>query len=115
MLQTGQNLFQLEEEPFAWGVAVGEHVKPHPRPLSRGRGGKGLKELVEDGLREQGGRWDGDGFVACGEEGPAVGAALGDVEVFAWLQEVQDGQVVDAASGTAREAEAKNRPTPALP
>jgi hypothetical protein len=45
----------LEEESFAWGVAVGEHVKPHPRPLSRGRGGKGLKELVEDGLGEEGG------------------------------------------------------------
>ena len=106
MLQAWQNLLQLEEESFAWGVAVGVHVKPPPRPLSRGRGGKGLKELVEDGLRQEGGGGDGDGFVACGEECPAVGAALSYVEVFAWLQETEDGQIVDAASGAAGEAEA---------
>jgi hypothetical protein len=27
VLEGGQHLLQLEEKPFAWGVAVGEHVK----------------------------------------------------------------------------------------
>ena len=107
VLQAWQDLLQWEEESFAWGVAVGVHVKPHPRPLSRGRGGKGLKELVEDGLREEGGGGDGDGFVTCREHGPAVGRAFGDEERLAHSQPVQYGQIVDAASGAAGEAEAK--------
>ena len=62
--------------------------------------------MVYDLSGEQGCWWDGDGFVAGWEEAPAVGAAFGDVEGFAGLQEAEDGQVVDAALGALREAEA---------
>ena len=56
---------------------------------------------------EEGGGGDGDGFVAGGEECPAVGGAFGDVEGFVFLEEVEDGEVVDGAAGSFREAEAR--------
>ena len=60
-------------------------------------------------LRKQGGGGDGDGFVAGGEHGPAVGAAFGDVERLALLEPIQHRQVVDAAPGASREFEARQR------
>ena len=57
-------------------------------------------------LREQSGGGDGDGFVAGGEHGPAVGSAFGDVEFLALFKIVEDGEVVDGTVGAAREAEA---------
>ena len=58
-------------------------------------------------LREQSGGGDGDGFVAGGEECPAVGGAFGDVEGFAGLEAAQDGEVVDGAVGALGELEAR--------
>ena len=46
---------------------------------------------------EEGGGGDGDGFVAGGEECPAVGGAFGDVEGLVGFEEVEDGEVVDVA------------------
>ena len=54
-------------------------------------------------MREEGGGGDGDGFVAGGEEGPAVGGSFGNVEGFALLEEVEDGEVVDGAAGAGGE------------
>ena len=57
-------------------------------------------------LFQQGGGGDGYGFVAGGEECPAVGGAFGDVEGFVFVEEVEDGEVVDGAAGAGGEAEA---------
>ena len=54
-------------------------------------------------LRKEGGGGDGDGFVAGGEECPAVGGAFGDVEVVAFVEAVEDGEVVDGAAGAGGE------------
>jgi hypothetical protein len=38
--EVGQYLLQLEEKPFAWCIAVGEHVEGNsPLPTSPRRGG----------------------------------------------------------------------------
>lgn len=55
---------------------------------------------------EEGGGGDGYGFVAGGEECPAVGGAFGDVEGFIFLEAVEDGEVVNGAAGAGGEAEA---------
>ena len=47
-------------------------------------------------LFQKGGGGDGDGFVAGGEECPAVGGALGDVECFSFFKLVQYWQIIDA-------------------
>ena len=52
---------------------------------------------------EEGGGGDGYGFVAGGEECPAVGAAFGDVEYLALFESVQYWQIVDAALRSLRE------------
>ena len=57
-------------------------------------------------IGEQCSRGDGDGLVTGGEHGPAVGTALGDVEVLARTEQIQHGQIVDAALRACREAEA---------
>ena len=57
-------------------------------------------------LREQGGGGNGDGFVAGGEHGPAVGGAFGDVEGLVGFEHVEDWEVVDGAVGATGEAEA---------
>ena len=44
--------------------------------------------------------------MAGGEECPAVGGAFGDVEGFAFVEAVEDGEVVDGAFGAGGEAEA---------
>ena len=36
MHQRGQHLFQLQEQTFARGITVGEHVKPTPSPSRAG-------------------------------------------------------------------------------
>ena len=41
--------------------------------------------------------------MAGGEECPTVGGAFGDVEGFVFLEEVEDGEVVDGAAGSFRE------------
>jgi len=41
--------------------------------------------------------------VAGGEECPAVGGAFGDVEGVAFVEAVEDGEVVDGAMGTGGE------------
>ena len=57
-------------------------------------------------LGEERCRGYGDGFVACGEKTPAVATTLSDVEFLAILQQVEHGEVVDAALGALWEAEA---------
>ena len=60
---------------------------------------------------EEGGTWDGDGFVAGGEHRPTVGTAFGDVELFARLEAVEDGEVVDVAVAAVGETETdRHRP-----
>ena len=54
-------------------------------------------------LFQKGGGGDGDGFVAGGEECPAVGGAFGDVEYLALFESVQYWQIVDAALRSLRE------------
>ena len=97
--QTGQNLLQLEEQAFAGLVAVGVHVE-----CQRQRG-RQFSQLFLILGREQRGRGDGDGLMTGGEHGPAVGAAFGNVELVAWAQQIQNGQIVDAALRPAGESE----------
>ena len=104
--QAGQDFLQLEEEAFAGLIVVRPHMELNVKLTSY------LFHLTSDIIREQGGRGDGDGFVACGEEAPAVATALGYVERFSRLQEIQHGQVVDAASRAARKSKTGQRPTP---
>ena len=99
MLQVGQDFLQLEEESFAWGIAVGIHSPFNGQLTTDNR-----QQFLVFGF-EEGCGGDGEGFVAGGEHGPAVGAAFGDVEVFALFEQVQDGEVVDAALGAGWEAE----------
>lgn len=94
-------LLEEEEESTARDVAVWGHVE-------------GCRELsVEGGERsevvagEEGSGGDGDGFVACGEESPAVGGAFGDPERFVLMEVVEDGEVVDVAMGAFGESEAR--------
>lgn len=101
--EVGEEALELEEEAFAWEVAVGVHVE-----LSGEAGGEG-QEGVEGAWFEEGGGGDGDGFVSCGEECPAVGGAFGDVEGVAFVEAVEDGEVVDGAAGAGGEAEARLR------
>ena len=58
-------------------------------------------------LRKEGGGGDGYGFVAGGEECPAVAAAFGDVECFSFFKLVQYWQIVDAALRSLRELESR--------
>ena len=56
---------------------------------------------------QQGGTWDGDGFVATGKETPAIGTAFGYVEFFAGLEKLEYWQGVDMAVASIREPEAR--------
>lgn len=100
---------ELTEEEFAGCILIGVHVECAGRlgfapVVFEGRLGEGCKDVLVPG-REEGGRGDGDGFVAGREHGPTVGATFRDVEFLAWAQELQDGQVVDAATAAVGEAE----------
>lgn len=99
--EVGEEGLELEEEAFAGEVAVGVHVE------GGGEFGVESYEWLEVVGVEEGGGGDGDGFVSCGEECPAVGGAFGDVEGVAFVEAVEDGEVVDGALGSFREAEAR--------
>ena len=99
MHEGGHHLLQLQEQALAGLVAVGVHVESR-RSRGRKRG-----QLLLVLLREQGDRGYGDGFVACREHGPAVGAAFCYVERLAGAEQVEHGQVVDATFRAAGEAE----------
>ena len=77
VLEGGEGVFELEVELEARGVVVGEHVEAD---VERGEDGF---DGVEVGGSEESGGGDGDGFVAGGEHGPAVGRAFGEEEVVA--------------------------------
>lgn len=100
--QVGERLAELHEEPLSGCVAVGVHVEGG-LPL-----GCQVPEQLGVGPAEQGGRWYGYGLVPCREHGPAVGAALGDVERLALLEHGRYGQVVDGASCAVRKPEARH-------
>ena len=53
-------------------------------------------------MLQQRGRRDGDGLVAGREHGPTVATAFGYKERIAGFQQVEHGQVVDAALGALR-------------
>ena len=103
VLEVGQEFLQLQEESFAGGVVVRPHMKLNVKLTSY------LFHLTSDIIREQGCGWDSDGLMACGEQSPAVGAALGDVERLALFQQAEDRQIVDAALRALREAETGSR------
>ena len=98
--QRGQYLLQLEEEPFARLIVVRPHVELNGESTSY------LFHLTSYIIGEERGGGDGDGLVASREHSPAVGRAFGDPKRVAGLQAVQYGQVVDAALGALRKAEA---------
>ena len=68
-------------------------------------------ELFHVRTFEEGGRGDGDGLVAGGEHGPAVGAAFGNVEWLAWAKHIQYRQVVNTALGALGESESRQGAT----
>ena len=103
MLQAGEHLTELHEEPLARCVLVGEHVEGGA-PLAC----QGLQHILV-GTAQERGRGYGHRLVPCREHRPAVACPLGDVERFAGAQHGQHGQVVDGAARAAWEAEARGR------
>lgn len=91
---------ELQEELFAWQVVVGIHVE---RGVAQGF--ELLQHLYVFGLQERC-RGNGDGLVARREHSPAVGTSLRDEERFVGLQERDDLQIVDGASGAIGKAKA---------
>ena len=116
VLERGQHLLELHEEPFAGLVAVRIHVEGEnplqtsPRggfqtlPLggvgggyfggAGGGSGKRAEQFDVSALQQRG-RGDGNRLVTSREHRPTVGTALGDPELVARLQKVQNRQVVD--------------------
>ena len=96
-----QQVAQLQEEALARGVGVGTHVE------GRGEAIVEVEEQSHLGVVERRGRGDGDGLAPRGEHGPAVGAALRDVERFARAKAQQHGLVVETATRPLRKPEAR--------
>ena len=67
-----------------------------------------FKYLLQFALMKGGGTGDGNGFVACREETPAVGTAFGNVERLSWFQMLQNLQIVDVAFGAFGETETRS-------
>ena len=107
MMQVGQPTLQLKEEPLTRLVVVGKHVQSGVRRQMSGDGGHVL-------VLHQRGRRNGYRLAPRREHSPAVGAALGDVEVVVGAEPSKDGQVVDGATAALRETEPRT-PLPALP
>ena len=103
VLQAGEHLTELHEEPLARCVLVGEHVEGGA-PLAC----QGLQHILV-GTAQQRGRGYGHRLVPCREHRPAVACTLGDEERLAGAQHGQHGQVVDGAARAAWEAEARGR------
>lgn len=56
-----------------------------------------LENLERLTLMKGGSTGNGNGFVACGQEAPAVGTAFGNVERLTGFQMLQNLQIVDVA------------------
>ena len=72
-------------------------------PLAE-EGAQVLLQQLAAHLSQQGGRGDGDGLPSGGEHRPAVTATLRDPEGISLPQPSQDGQVVERATSSLREA-----------
>ena len=115
MLQIGQPTLQLKEEPLTRLVVVGKHMQSGVGRQMSGDGGHVV-------ILHQRGRRNGYRLAPRREHSPAVGAALGDVEVVVGAEQSKDGQVVDGATAALRETEPRTplpdilrTPSPALP
>ena len=102
--QIWQDFLQLKEESFAGLIVIGPHLKANREFIS-----ESLKKFQIFFIQQRC-RRDGYCLMSCREHGPAVGATFGDIEFIARLQQVQDGQVVDGALRTLREAESGQPP-----
>ena len=104
MHQRGQHLLQLQEQPFARGVAIGIHVKLNGKLTSY------LFHLTSYIICEQRCRGDGDSLMTSRQQTPTIATALSYEELVARLQQIQNRQIVDATLRPLRKAEAGQSP-----
>ena len=92
---------QLEVELFAGDVLVG---------IAMQRGVKGcerLEVLQQLGFVKGRGTGYGYGLMSCGEQTPAITCPLGNVEGFAWSEQLDDREVVEVTLVPFGEAETR--------